>query len=188
MNFGKNAPCANARRGNAVRKTVVGKDEYGDEIVLTEKVPHAISRKFVSPSGNVSDEVLSTARAITEDDPDNRYGVPKIRRLKAKGWVLYAECPYANGWMIPKDGRVKPCKGTNPAHPGAFWKKLENGRYDESTCCEHVEALIKRRQELQRKHTEEFENQNKSDMRRLIEIEERKIFEKMETYKADAEG
>lgn len=128
-----------------------------DGAVVKEKVaPQPYSRKFVTPSGTVAVIPMTTGHTISEG-PHNSYGIQKMAERKARGNLLYSECPYATGWLIRPDG-VQPCKGTHPSVTGAFWRKhpKDGRRYIEDQCCEHMEAIIAERRKAHNAKQREF--------------------------------
>lgn len=170
------------------RKPPVRRLMQADGTVIEEKVPALPSRKIVTPSGGVVYVPYVTGRTLgghNDTSEGSSYWRQKWAEKKAKGNLLYAECPYANGSMPTPDG-VEPCKGKHPmeqqvvnelydhrkpisqrnqpmrtvvlSERGAFWKLNPNAPryYVEDECCPHMEAIIAARKEKQAKRQAEY--------------------------------
>lgn len=180
MKLSRHSRIANLSKDAPVRRTMLP-----DGTILEEKVPSLPSRKLVGPDGNVREWTYVTGRTLGgHDDPDNAYGRQKLAEKRARGNLLYSECPYANGSLPTPDG-VEPCKGIHPLEQevvnegynwrkppgpgnmptktvrlnerGAFWKldPKQPRRYIE-TCCPHMEAIIAARKARHNEKQAEF--------------------------------
>lgn len=139
MNISKRTPITFATGKTPKKRTAVG------ALVVEESIPRNYHRKMVSPSGTVVRVPLATGNTIGPDVVDNPYRAVKLREKAARGFLMYAECPYATGALRTPKG-VTPCKGTNESRPGAFWRRLASFPwYDEDICCEHMEQIITER-------------------------------------------
>ena len=139
-------------------------DENGVKIV--EKVnPIPLNRKMVHPNGGTMRLSLATGYSIRGGPKhgwkDNPYGSQKwIEKLQA-GFAPYNECPLHPQSavqmhvpdMFPRKKGNKPCEGT----------------FDEEHCCEHIERMIKARQEKQTKHNAEFASSFATTQDKMVE-------------------
>ena len=179
MNVSKKQPIAQIGNRPPTRITRLSN---GD--VLEEQIPASPSRKIVTPAGTVTSVPIVTGRVLV-DGPGNVYWGVKIAEKLTKGYLLYSECPYANG-TLPTPAGVKPCKGTHPAKAGVFWNlnPRNPAYYVEPEACPHIEEIIARRQEKHAAHEAEFSQQFKSAPERYYELEERKAQEKLAAAEA----
>jgi hypothetical protein len=201
MEYSKKSPVAKITQLPPVRRFM---DNEG--VIREEKVPATPhTRKMVTPQGNVVRVPLATGRTIG-DEVANLYKAQKLPEKLKKGFLLYSECPYANGSM---EGQ-KPCKGIHPMEqqvanldfngrlppgpgnspmvtvrlntPGAFWKLNETNPkgFVEEKCCPHIEEIIQARQAMQRQKNAEFAEQFKTSADRVWEMEEKRAQAKLE--------
>lgn len=167
MNLSKRSPIAYVSQRPPERR-FMGEDG----MMKREKIsPIPYSRKMVTPSGNVVRIALANGRTIGENPAENSYGTVKLAEKLKQGFLLYAECPYATG-RLPVKGKIKPCEGTNPEHPGTFWRRHPEVRhvYIEETCCEHMEDIIANRQAAQSARQAELAESFKTTQDKFIEV------------------
>lgn len=166
MNISRKSPIATIGQKPPVRRL-----HRPDGTIVDEKIPATpYARKFVTPSGNVVRVPLATGRTLGQNPAENPYGMIKMAEKFRKGFLLYAECPYATNRLQTPDG-VTPCAGTNPGTPGAFWRRHEGNpnAFVEDECCEHIEQIIAERQEIHSVKQHEISESFKTPEMRLVE-------------------
>ncbi len=171
MDFSKHSPIAHATERAPVQRTRL---PNGD--VLTEKIPpQPYSRKMVTPSGTVVRVPLATGRTIGRE-VTNSYGIQKLEEKKLRGLLLYAECPYANGWL-PRAPGITPCEGNGDGGSGTFWRRHPNNSnaYVEDQCCEHIQEIIDRRTKAHTAKQADYAEQYRTAQDRLADLELEKL-------------
>lgn len=131
--------------------------------VEEKKGPIPFSFKMVDPAGWVVEVPHATGATIRGFTSENPYGALIREKKKFQGFLLYHTCPYVQG--IPIQGGDKPCTDRDRlAGPRAL--KRKNGE----ECCEHMTALIKRRQAAQKEKSDEYAASFKTHSEKQTEI------------------
>ncbi len=133
-----------------------------DGLIITEKLnPMRVKRKMVHPDGDVVEVGLATGWTIRPTGKgygldafkNNPYGAQLLVEKMEDGFLPFAECPVAKGYVPRREGD-KACEGT----------------FSDEKCCPHIDRIMQKRREVHRGQQEAIRQAHMSTDKQLLEI------------------